>query len=204
MRFDGERSRTIGICVAFLISVLMLGCERTQEDLGALEEVTAAIDTATAAHAGIGGLTDQEAIGVIALVNNASIETAQLATTKAQRTEIRQFAQWLLQEHDRLNTSTRITADTLDIDPISDRPPVVADTREEVLRNLRQMPAGAEWDRMYLAGVQELHSNALERLRPTMGTSRYIDVGDRVTEAVRLLEASLARVVTLQPPPQSG
>lgn len=194
--------RTVGaagtIGAVLLPALLLVACERTQEDRGAIEEVTAAIDTAVERHPGIGGLTDREAIGVIALVNNATLETAQLASTRAQRAEVRQLAAWLLEEHDRLNTRTRITADSLDIDPISGDPAIVADTRQEVLRNLQQMPAGADWDRMYLAGVHELHSSALERLRATIGTSRYIDVGDRVAEAVRLLEGSLARVTALQ------
>lgn len=183
--------RAGAIAGAFLC--LATACERTQEDRGALGEVRAAIDTAVAHHPGISPINDQEAVGIIAIVNNTTIEMSQLAEQRATRGSLRELARWLLNEHDRLNTRTRQTADSLNLEPVPGSLPVL-ETRDEVLRNLRQMPRGAEWDRMYVAAVTELHETALEPLRAAQGTMRYLSVDDRVLETVRMLEASLTRM----------
>jgi predicted outer membrane protein len=190
----------IGTAGAAIALLMLPGCERAHEDRDVFEEARAAIDTMVAHHPAVGGLTDREAIGVIALVNNGTIETSQLAEQRATSTEVRDLARWLLAEHDRMNTRARITADSLDLDPVTDSPPLVAQTREEVLQHLRQMPAGTEWDRMYLAGIGELHRAALERLREAHGTMRYLSVQDRVTEMQRLLESTTSRVQAFEAP----
>jgi putative membrane protein len=111
------------------------------------------------------------------------IESSQLALSRAQRPEVRQFAQMLIQDHTNSTQQVVAAATAAGYAP---PPPQLMPMHADMLRQLQNASGGA-FERLYLTQQIPAHENAL-RLH-----QNYAANGD--TPALRTVAAAIVPVV---------
>jgi putative membrane protein len=85
------------------------------------------------------------------------IQSSQMASTRATRPQVREFAQMLVTDHQR---STQMVADAARSDGLSPRPPMLEPAQRTMLRQLERARA-RDFDRLYLNQQIPAHQQAL-------------------------------------------
>ncbi len=85
------------------------------------------------------------------------IQSSQLATSRARRPQVREFAQMLVTDHTR---STQMVADAARSDGLSPRPPMLEPAQRSMLRQLERA-RDRDFDRLYLNQQIPAHQQGL-------------------------------------------
>lgn len=104
----------------------------------------------------------QDYVAMAAASDMFEIESSRLATEKAQRQEVKDFAQMLIADHQK-STATLKTAAAAAEPPVTLTPQLNAEQQANIdaLRNA----SGADFDRLYLSQQVPAHEKALAMLR---------------------------------------
>jgi putative membrane protein len=154
-------------------SLALAACASTQADM----EADAAMAT--------GDMTPNQRgayVEMAAASDLFEIQSGQLAASKAQRADVRQFAQMLAQHHQQTTTQLSAAATAAGTPPTPDLMPMQARMMEEL-----RGASGAEFDRVFLRQQVKAHEMALAL------HSNYAANGD--TPALRTVAAAAAPVV---------
>lgn len=173
-----DRMAGSGIRVTKDVEVSTVNTRMTMESPG---DVSLATPFDLSAYA---NMNEQNITAHLASGDSLQIQLAQLAQTKATSQAVRDFAATLQTEH------TAHLAKTIEIITDEDvgaarlaNDPEDARTRQ-MLAHLRSMPAGANWDAMFLRFQVQHHQNEIDLLNANLKNAHDDDLEDHIEKTV--------------------
>jgi len=101
-------------------------------------------------------LTNQEFVTGASAAGLAEVNLSRLALERAQRTEVKDFAQQMIKDHSKANAELLKLADSKNLTPARQM-----DSRHEILFNELSRLKGDDFDKAYLKAMEKDHSEAL-------------------------------------------
>lgn len=151
--------------------------DRAETAVGAAgEAVGGVVDTLAGRLAGR-EYTNAELTGFINAYNDAEIEIGELARTKATDTQVRNFAQRIVQEHRALKTEVTNSAQRLNFSPIMpEADENLLQDHQNAMRELREKPRGREFDEAFLEHEIMMHRKVLDEVEDALGRNRNEEI----------------------------
>ncbi|WP_257454363.1 DUF4142 domain-containing protein [Archangium lipolyticum] len=149
-----------------LLSLVVLGISACGEDNNNNDNNNTTNNNETqcpvAADIGFPTLSDEEIVQVVMTVNMGEIQQGQLAQQQATNTEVRQFADQMVQEHTTANQELQARLQTLGITPReSPLSQQLAAESNQILTILRSDVGSAAFDLAYMDVQVSLHAKTL-------------------------------------------
>ena len=173
----------------------------------AASRVGAAVDTAarrTESAAGSlvkrGGWTDASILGYIGANNAGEVRESQLAAKKATNPAVKKYAQQLVTEHRALANEMKALAAKLSVTPDTadgDVHEVMENARDQV-KDLTDMPAGADWDKKYIDNQIDDHKDLLDKLQDAAKNTSNADLRAAIEKATGKVQEHLTKAQSIK------
>lgn len=113
-------------------------------------------------------ITDAEIAHIVVTANTVDINAGKLALTKATNSEVKKFADWMVNGHSSINNSAGSLVGKLKVTPKDNETSQgLAKGGEENIANLTKL-SGAEFDKAYINHEVAYHDAVLEALNKTL------------------------------------
>jgi putative membrane protein len=184
--------RSIGLLTIALATVAVLGCDRTKA------KTTSRADSAV----GTTGQTDHSKVSRadkafvhdMAIANMAEIELAKLAPERSTDSEVKKFAQLMINDHTKSLDSLKVVAAQYNV-PL----PTELDGKHTRLRDKIAKWHGNEFDRTYMDAMVDEHEDALDALEPRIDEARLAEykaeMADRLAGKKTVEQAAVVAVM---------
>ncbi len=156
-----SRTMGIGAAAAFALATVV-GCAREPSGGGARVRYEPTGGPAAGGERAAGRLSDAEVAKVLATVNRGEVQQAELALGKAQDPQVRDYAQRMLDEHQRALQRGEQVAERMEEDPRTSSidQQLTNDTRQTI-QELERADA-MSFDGKYLGSQVETHRKVLD------------------------------------------
>jgi len=124
-----------------------------------------------------------------AIDNNAEIQLAQLAQTKAQDQHVKQIAQRIMQDHQTAQDQLKQTAQQVGIQ----LPQSVPATKQQELRVFQSL-SGKDFDQQYIACMQAGHAKAVNQYQAVAQLAKNDQVKDYASKTLPTLQMHFQHV----------
>jgi len=134
----------------------------------------AALSLALAAPSALAQNTEREdarAIQGMIQANLAEVEAGKLASQKAQKPEVKKFAEKMVEDHGKKLEDLKSLAEKKGV-AAPDKP---SDKQQAMLKKL-QAASGGEFDRVYMSEMVQAHSQVLQDTRKVAGEAKDADL----------------------------
>ena len=137
-------------------------------------------------------LDDPTALATFEALINYDIETAGIAATKSERSDVRQVASTFVQGHKGLLQQTQDLAKKLNMTPTPPKEAPMGRAHSNALKELNAT-SGEKFDRVFIANEVAYHDGAIKILRDTLAPAiKNPELKAAVEAAVPAFEAHLA------------
>ena len=173
----------------------------------AVSRVAAAADTAarrveSAAGSVLkrGGWTDASVFGFIGANNAGGVRKSQLAAKKATNPAVKKFAQELVTAHRELALEMRALAAKMSVIPDTVDGDVhdVMESARGQLKELTDMPAGADWDRKYLDDQIDDYKDMLDKLQDAAKNTTSAELRGAIEKATGKVQEHLTKAQNIK------
>jgi putative membrane protein len=161
-----------GLLVCVCAAGLMAGCNSANRESTTIATGNDAGTTGTAGASVSAG--DKDFVNDMLSDGMAEVELAQLARDRAASSEVKQFAQMMVDDHTKAGDQLKQVAATYSVpqEPKND------DSHKDLMAKLMKV-RGADFDKAYMAAMVDDHEDAVRELRSRVDENRSL--GDRVT-----------------------
>jgi putative membrane protein len=168
-------SRTIRVSVTGVALALAWACGGDANKEGAATPDSASVAAGDVNAAG-GAVNPTEAVAFMATADQAEVQAAQIAETKATNSDVRKFAQEMVREHGRAAHEDAELAKKLNVDlkAAEQAGPMVTSVQtmaQQTTEKLNTTAKGAEFDKAYMDSQVQAHQTVLENLQRIAGTT---------------------------------
>jgi putative membrane protein len=165
-----------GLLVVMCAAGLMAGCNSTNRNNRTSDNTIASNnDTATTGTSGSSvSAGDKDFVNDMLSDGTAEVELGRQAKERAASSEVKQFAQMMVDDHTKAGEQLKQTAATYSI-PQEAKPD---DKHKNVMDKLMKL-RGADFDKEYMAAMVDDHEDAVRSLRSRVDENRSL--GDRLT-----------------------
>jgi len=121
------------------------------------------------AEKGVGvTLNDAEIVQVLHVANTAEIKAAQNAKTKAQKTEVKQFAENMIKDHTAMDSKVRALEQKLNLKPQDSVLSRTLQTKANAAIATLKPLSGAAFDKAYIMSQVSMHGDVIEAARDSL------------------------------------
>jgi predicted outer membrane protein len=159
------QSDTLPMMLAFAASLVLVACDRTEEDRGTLTDTAAGVvDSAPATTAGAVAaiLTDENILALLDTTYDAMLEADQLALDRTDNEQVRQFASRAVTQNAVSRRAVKATVDRLGVSPaLPDDDPI--EGHADAMALMRQR-AGSAFDEAYVDQATETRKELIDEI----------------------------------------
>jgi predicted outer membrane protein len=187
-------SDTLPRTLALAASLVLVACDRTEEDRGSTMTDTAAgvVDTApaTTARSVAVILTDENILALLDTTYDALLEADQLALDRTDNEQVRQFASRAVTQNASSRRAVRATVDRLGVAPVlPDDDPI--EGHADAMALMRQR-AGSSFDEAYVDQAKETRKELIDEIDDALkADTRSEPVKQLLAELKAQLEADV-------------
>jgi putative membrane protein len=182
----------------FAVGACRSGDDTAAHDTNAAGHDSAAMAMGTDTMSAAGSLAnspldDGQILAQLAASDQAEIAAGEMAQQKATHADVKAFARKLVTEHQAMMREGQTLAQTHNLPVQATAAPdsgMIRDAQEE-MRELREMNAGADWDKEYLDEQIEMHEEALEFIDRALGSAQSADLRAHLQAGRTKVEAHL-------------
>lgn len=139
-------------------------------------------------------MNDSQIASKLQVINDLETRLGNLALQKTQNTEIRNFAQRLVRDHESSNSRLEEIASSASIE-VEDRQ--LSSKHQQIVSKLQGL-SGAEFDRTFLNDMNQSHTESVEFLRKAERTSRTPELKEYLASLIPTIEQHRSTVSSLQ------
>ena len=147
-----------------------------------------------------GGWTDASVFGFIGANNAGEVRESQLAAKKATNPAVKKYAQQLVTEHRALANEMKALAAKLSVTPDTadgDVHDVMENARDQV-KDLTDMPAGADWDKKYIDNQIDDHKDVLDKLQDAAKNTTNPELRAAIEKATGKVQEHLTKAQSIK------
>jgi putative membrane protein len=183
--------RSIGFLAIAFVTAATIGCGRRNNDT---TRADSAVGTTGQADQNKVSRADKKFVHDAAISNMAEIELAKLAPERSTDSEVKKFAQLMVDDHTKALDSLKAVATQSSV-PV----PTELDGKHNRLREKIAKWHGNEFDRAYMDAMVDEHEDAADTLEPRLDERRLADykaeLADRVTGKKSIERAEVVAVI---------
>jgi putative membrane protein len=180
--------------IVLVACALWAGCSKG-ETKG--DTTVAAADTTKApppaAAATPPALTDANIAAILDAANAADSATGHIASTKATKAEVKEFAKAMMRDHHMLRKQGEDLVKKLNVTPelpAGDNSQANAKAWDD---SLTAMPKGAAWDKAYIDHEVAFHQSVLQTAQTAQGAAQNQELKDLIGKAAPAIQAHLTK-----------
>ncbi len=198
MRKRTPRLAALAVCV----STLVIACSREGGETAG--STTGATTQAGATAAATTGMSDGNIVALFDEVNVADSSLAEIARTKATRSDVRQFAQLMISEHHALREKGLELArrPTGALPPWPKAEPPAVDPFKPAVDNatnaLNSTPKGAAFDSTYVANEVAIHQAVLDWATNAAAQTQHQELKGLLTSTAPVIRKHLDQARSIQ------
>jgi putative membrane protein len=155
-------------------------------------------DTASAATAASGGLTDANIVALLDEANMADSASGAYAVGKATNAQVKGFAKLMMGEHHALRAQGQQLARRLNLTPEPPANDPLKPAAQSEMTALKAAPKGAQFDRTYIEQEIGIHKAVLDLAAKAHDAAQNADLKKLIEKAKPVLEKHLERAQTIQ------
>ena len=183
--------RSIGILTVALAAAAIIGCDR--KNANDTTRTDSAVGTAGQADRKV-SRADKSFVHEMAIANMAEVELAKLVSERSTDTEVKKFAQLMIDDHTKSANALAAIATQHNI-PL----PTELDGKHTRLRNKIAKWHGNEFDRAYMDAMVDEHEDILDELEPRVDEKTLAEykaeMDDRVTGKKAVEQSQLVAII---------
>lgn len=143
-----------------------------------------------------GTLTDPQILALSAAAHQAEIDMSKVAQEQATNAQIKQFAEMMIRDHQRLLDEGNQLAQQANITPAAPANDSTARMLGQMLEGLRAA-RGAKVDTLYAANQVRAHQNTLEMLQQAQGQATNPQLKQSIERTIPIVQQHLDRAKQL-------
>jgi putative membrane protein len=185
--------RSIGFLTIVLAAGVVIGCDRNNH-ANATSGAGSAVGTAGASERSKVTRSDKSFVHDMAIANMAEVELAKLVPERSTDTEVKKFAQLMIDDHTKSLNSLKAIAAQHNV-PV----PTELDAKHLRLREKLAKWHGNEFERNYLDAMVDEHEDALDALEPRVDEAKLAEwkaeLADRVEGKKAVERAEVVAII---------
>lgn len=193
------RTHVAALCAAALLAACSKG-DSTADSVKAADSTAAAGSAATPAPTTppAAALTDPNIVAILDGANAADSAAGAVAASKGTSKEVKSFGRDMMRDHHALRKAGQDLAKKLNVTPEMPSGDNSAAAATAWKDSLTTMPAGAAWDKAYIAHEVTYHEAVLQTAQTALGAAQNAELKALIEKAAPNIQAHLDHAKSIQ------
>jgi putative membrane protein len=193
-----RRISLAALCAAAAVAACAKG-DKTADSVKAADSAAAASAAATPAPAPAPApLTDANIVAILDAANMTDSAAGSVAATKGTNAEVKSFGRDMMRDHHALRKAGQDLAKKLNVTPVPPAGDNSAAAASAWQDSLTTTPAGADWDKTYIAHEVTYHQSVLQTAQTALAAAQNAELKALITKAAPNIQAQLDHAKSIQ------
>ena len=185
------------LCAAVLVAACAKG-DKTADSAKAADSAMASAPAAAPAAPAAPALTDPNIVAILDGANAADSAAGSVAATKGTAADVKSFGKDMMRDHHALRKAGQDLAKKLNVTPALPAGDNSAAAATAWKDSLTAMPAGAAWDKAYIAHEVAYHEAVLQTAQAALGAAQNAELKALIEKAAPNIQAHLDHAKSIQ------
>lgn len=185
------------LCAAVLVAACAKG-DKTADTAKMADTAMASAPAAAPAAPAAPALTDPNIVAILDGANAADSAAGSVAATKGTASDVKSFGKDMMRDHHALRKAGQDLAKKLNVTPALPAGDNSAAAASAWKDSLTSMPAGAAWDKAYIAHEVTYHEAVLQTAQTALGAAQNAELKALIEKAAPNIQAHLDHAKSIQ------